>query len=134
MTALLLDTSVVAILFKPDHSLHRRCLAIVTGHAWFISFITRAELLLWPRVNGWGSRRCDELIHHMDLCTTLLADENTCAFWAGIMADSRAAGRPVPAADAWLAAAAIQWDLPLVTMDYRDYEHLDGLTLIPVSR
>jgi predicted nucleic acid-binding protein len=29
--------------------------------------------------------------------------------------------------------AALQFDLALVTADYRDFEHLDGLTLIPVS-
>ena len=95
--------------------------------------MTRAELLMWPRVNRWGSRRHEELIHHIDLCTTLLPDEETCVFWADIMTDSRSAGRPLTAADAWVAAAALQFDLALVTADYRDFEHLDGLTLIPVS-
>ena len=32
MRVLLLDTNVVSILFKPDHSLHQKCLGIVTGH------------------------------------------------------------------------------------------------------
>ena len=49
------------------------------------------------------------------------------------MAESRMAGRPVTAPDAWVAAAARQWDLALVTADFRDFEHLDGLTLIPIS-
>ena len=62
-----------------------------------------------------------------------LAPEDTCVFWADIMTDSRSAGRPLTAADAWVAAAALKWDLPLVTADYHDFEHLDGLTLIPVS-
>ena len=53
--------------------------------------------------------------------------------WADIMAESRVAGRPVTAADAWVAAAARQWDLALVTADYRDFKHLDRLTIIPVS-
>jgi predicted nucleic acid-binding protein len=129
----LLDTNVVSILFKPDHSLHEKCFAIVTGHQWFISFMTRSELLLWPRVNQWGSRRREELINHINLCTTLLPDEDSCVLWADVMAESRVAGRPITAADAWVAAAARQWDLALVTADYRDFEHLDGLTLIPVS-
>ena len=133
MRVLVLDTNVVSILFKPDHSLHQTCLAIVAGYQWFISFMTRAELLLWPRVSGWGSRRREELIHHIDLCTTLPPDDETCVCWADIMANSRTAGRPITAADAWVAAAAIQLDLALVTADYRDFEHLDGLTLVPVS-
>jgi len=52
--------------------------------------------------------------------------------WADIVAESRLSGRPITAADAWIAATARQWDLALVTADYRDYEHIDGLTLVPV--
>jgi len=50
------------------------------------------------------------------------------------MAESRVAGRPVAASDAWIAAAARQWDLALATTDYQDFEHLNRLTLIPISR
>jgi len=95
--------------------------------------MTRGELLLWPKMSRWGSTRREELTRHIDLSTTLLPDEHTRAVWADIMAESRVAGRPISAADAWIAAAARQWDLALVTTDYRDFEHLDGLTLIPVS-
>ena len=96
--------------------------------------MTHAELLLWPRINKWGSRRREELLNHINLCTTLLPDEDTCAVWADIMIESRTAGRPLTPADAWIAAAARQWDLALVSLDYRDFEHLDGLTLIPISQ
>jgi tRNA(fMet)-specific endonuclease VapC len=133
VSVLLLDTNVVSTLFKPDHSLHQRCFEIVGGHQWFISFMTRGELLLWPRVNQWGVARREELKQHIDLCTTLFPEDDTCEVWADIMTESRVAGRPITAADAWVAAAARRWDLALVTADYRDFEHLDNLTLIPVS-
>jgi hypothetical protein len=48
MRVLLLDTNVVSILFKP----YNKCFGIVAGSQWFISFMARAELLLWPRLNG----------------------------------------------------------------------------------
>jgi tRNA(fMet)-specific endonuclease VapC len=95
--------------------------------------MTRGELLLWPRVNRWGASRRQELTGHINLCTTLLPDNDTCVFWADIMVESRLAGRPITAADAWVAAAARQWNLALVTADYRDFEHLDDLELILVS-
>lgn len=133
MSVLLLDTNAVSILFKPDHFLHGQTFAITAGHQWFISFMTRGELLLWPRMNQWGSTRRENLTRHIELCTTLFPDERTCVVWADIMAESRAAGRPITAADAWVAAAAREWDLALVTADYRDFQHLDGITLIPVS-
>ena len=132
MRVLLLDTNVVSILFKSEHSLYQKCFSVVGESQWFISFMTRAGLLLWPRVNRWGPTRRAELISHIDLCTTLFPDEDTFGIWADIMAESQVAGRPVTPSDAWVAAAARQWDLALVTADYRDFEHLDGLTLIPV--
>jgi hypothetical protein len=52
MRVLLLDTN-VSILFKPDRSLHQKCLRITTGNQWFISFMTRAGLLSWLRANRW---------------------------------------------------------------------------------
>jgi predicted nucleic acid-binding protein len=91
MRVLLPDTNVVSILFKPDHAFYNKCFGIVAGSQWFISFMTRAELLLWPRVNRCGPKRRLALISHMDLCTTLLPDEGTFWIWAEIMADSRVA-------------------------------------------
>jgi tRNA(fMet)-specific endonuclease VapC len=91
-----------------------------------------AELALWPKQNHWGPRRAAELQKHMELFTTLFADEHTCRHWADIASDSRSAGHAMTTADAWIAATTIQWDLPLVTVDYRDFEHIRALTLVPV--
>ena len=118
---LLLDTNIVSILFKPDHILHQPCRALARGHQWFMSFMSRGELLLWPRLNQWGPARRRQLELHI-------------AMWAEIMAESREMGRPITAADAWIAAAARQWDLPLVTADFRDFEHIDRLTLVPIPQ
>ena len=97
----------------------------------FIHDSRRTALL--AEVNQWGLARREQLHLHIGLCTTLLPDEATCEIWADIMSASRAAGRPMTPSDAWVAATAQQWNIPLVTADYRDFEHLDGLTLIPVT-
>jgi predicted nucleic acid-binding protein len=132
MSLLLLDTNAVSILFKPDHKLYAQCAGVASGSQLFISFMARAELLLWPRQNRWGPKRASELEKHVELFTTLFADEHTCRHWADIVAESRSVGRSMTTADAWIAATAIQWDLPLVTADYRDFEHVRGLTVVPV--
>lgn len=124
---------VVSVLFKPDHVLYDRCLRMVSGDQLFISFMARAELLLWPRQNSWGPKRTGELLKHIDLCTTLLPDEETCVHWVDIVAESRSTGRSITTADAWIAATARQWVLPLVTTDHRDFEHLQDLMLIPLT-
>ena len=133
MRVLLFDTNVVSILFKPEHPLHQRCFEIAFGHQWFVSFMTRGELLLWPEINRWGSRRREELLKHINLSTTLYPDDHTCLIWSSIMAESRMLGRTITTADAWVAATAQQWDIRLVTADYHDFEHLQAITLIPVG-
>jgi predicted nucleic acid-binding protein len=57
MKVLFLDTNVVSILFKKTHSLRQACLEAVSGQQLVISFMTRAELTLWPVTNNWGESR-----------------------------------------------------------------------------
>jgi predicted nucleic acid-binding protein len=94
--------------------------------------MTKAELEVWPMQNAWGPKRTAKLRKHVELCTTLFPDEKTCTHWAKVVSEGRSAGRPVTTADGWIAATAIQWELPLVTADYRDFEQIEGLTLVPV--
>src|SRR5438128_1056904 len=130
MKVLLLDTNIISILFKPHHTLYAKCDSIVEGSQCYISFMTRGELLLWPRLNRWGTVQRTKLEEHITKSTTLLPDEDTCTAWADVMLESQTAGRPMSIADAWIAATARRWNLPLVTADYRDFEHLAGLALV----
>lgn len=132
MRVLLLDTNIVSILFNLDHPLRSKCVEEIGDQECFISFMTRGELLLWPNANGWGNERRQRLARHMAQFTMLLPDEETCSLWADVMAESRRVGRTMETADAWIAATAKQWDLALMTADHRDFNHLDGLTLIPI--
>ncbi|MGD0771918.1 MAG: PIN domain-containing protein [Candidatus Solibacter sp.] len=133
MSDLLLDTDAVSILFKPAHPLYGKCFEAASGHRPLISFMTKAELMLWPRRNKWGAARVGLLMNHIGLFTTLYPDEDACAHWAGVVAESYAAGRPMSTADAWIAACARQWGIPLVTANFRDFEHLRGITLAPLG-
>lgn len=131
MSALLLDTNVVSILFNKNHPKHDSCIAAVAGHELAISFMSRAELLLWPAVNQWGEVRRTTLMRHLELYTTLYPDDATCSIWADIVAACRTL-RPVQTADAWIAAAARQWNLPLLTADVGDFEVIPDLAIVPI--
>jgi len=61
MKVFLFDTNAVSILFKPDHTLYTQCASIAWGNQLFISFMTRAELALWPKQNRWGPKRAAQL-------------------------------------------------------------------------
>jgi len=67
----LLDTNVVSILFNRNHSLRQACMEAVAGHQLVISFMTQAELMLWPIANNWGSSRRASLEQHLRLYTPL---------------------------------------------------------------
>jgi predicted nucleic acid-binding protein len=132
MSDLLLDTDAVSILFKPGHALYAKCFSSTSGHHLLISFMTQAELMLWPRRNNWGAARVELLMSHVRLFTTLYPDADACAHWADVVSESNAAGRAIGTADAWIAACARQWGLPLVTANFRDFEHLRGIILAPL--
>ena len=102
MNVLLLDANVVSILFNRKHSLRQTCIEAVAGHQLVISFMTRAELLLWPAANNWGAPRRAALEEHIALYLTLFPDEHTCAIWATVLDQCRRAGLPIQTADAWL--------------------------------
>jgi predicted nucleic acid-binding protein len=94
--------------------------------------MTRAELSLWPAANNWGASRRAALEEHIALYLTLYADERTCAIWAAVVDQCRRAGQPIQTADAWIAASARQWNCPLVTTDFKDYDAIEDLDIVPI--
>ncbi len=132
MSVLLLDTNVVSILFNRNHSLRDACIQAVTGRQLVISFMTHAELMLWPIANNWGNSRRATLEQHLALYTTVYPDERTCSIWAETMDHCRRAGQSIQTTDGWIASIARQWQIPLVTTDFRDYAAIDYLNVVPI--
>ena len=58
--------------------------------------------------------------------------KETANYYSIIRASLRAKGRPIQMNDIWIAAHALEYDSPLVTGD-SDFDHVDGLTVIPVA-
>jgi predicted nucleic acid-binding protein len=132
MSVLVLDTNVVSILFNRHHSLWSTCAQAVAGNHLVISFMTRAELLLWPTANDWGPARRSALERHMALYLTLYPDEHTCLIWVALVDACRRKGHTVQTADAWIAAAALQFGCPVVTTDFKDYSPIGNLNVVPI--
>ena len=113
MKPLLVDTNVVSILFRESHPLTDVCEQEVVGEQLLISFMTRAEVLLWADANQWGDRRRRRLESHLSHdFTTLFADTRTCEIWSLVTAHGRRSGRSIAVGDAWIAAAALRWESP----------------------
>jgi predicted nucleic acid-binding protein len=52
--------------------------------------------------------------------------------WSAVVDQCRRAGKPIQTADAWIAASARQWGCPLVTADFRDYDAIEDLEVVPI--
>ncbi len=129
MNAAIVDTDVVSMLFKGD----TRALAYrahIAGRLLGISFMTLAELDRWPLERDWGHGRKLELAQYLTKYTVLPVSRELCAQWAEVAFAARRNGRPIQTADAWIAASALHYQVPLITNNRDDYSSIDGLALL----
>jgi len=83
-------------------------------------------------VKNWGAGRRDLMRRFLARFTTLLPDAETAQVWARIKSGCEKKGRPITFADAWIAAAALQLNVPLATHNASDFEAVDGLMVLTV--
>jgi tRNA(fMet)-specific endonuclease VapC len=65
--------------------------------------------------------------------TLLLPDTETARAWARTKSGCEKRGRPITFADAWIAAAALQLNVPLVTHNASDYRAVEKLTVLTAA-
>ena len=126
------DTDVVSFFFKGDtrSDLYRPHLA---GQTFIIAAQTRAELELWALERNWGVRKIAALRKYLKRFALAPLDEDICVRWAAATDTARRSGRPISCADAWVAATALSYSVPLVTHNAGDYAGVAGLTVISES-
>jgi len=117
------------MLFKGDS----RALAYrshVAGRLLGISFMTLAELDRWPLERDWGQGRKLELAQYLTKYTVLPVSRELCAKWAEVAFAAKRKGRPIETADAWIAASALHYQVPLITNNRDDCSSVEGLALL----
>lgn len=132
MDIILLDTNLVSFLFKGDSRVQLYALHL-QGQRLAISFMTVAELYQWAAIRHWGARRVKQLEQSLMTNYTVLSfDIALCRKWGEVRARCRAMGKPISPEDAWIAATALQYNLPLVTHNPRDFANISDLEIITV--
>src|SRR5437588_463481 len=106
------DTDVVSFLFK-SHPLAPAYQTILAGRPLVVSLITLAEIEYGMEVKTWRANRRDVMHRFLGRFTPLLPDVETARLWARIKSAREKKGRPITFADAWIAAAALQLNIPL---------------------
>ncbi len=129
MTAVVVDTCVVSFLLKNDTraELYRPHLEVDTK---VISFMTVAELYRWSVESNWGERRKAGLEDDLSNYVVYNANRALCRQWAETTGQARRDGHRIEVDDAWIAATALLYDVPLVSNNRGDFEHIPGLKLL----
>ena len=128
-TPIVVDTDVISYLFK-SHPLATAYQNILAGRPLAVSIITVAEIEYGIEVKNWGTARRDLMRRFLDRFTVLSPDEHTARMWAHVKSSCEKLGRPITFADAWIAAAALQLNVPLATHNLRDFAVVKDLTVL----
>jgi tRNA(fMet)-specific endonuclease VapC len=126
---LLVDTNVLSYAHN-QHSLWQAYSPILEGNRLLVAAQTVAELRFGARLRNWGEVRVQRLEGIIGGFTVVHTDDDICTEWAKVRAEATSKGRPMGVADTWIAATARSLALPLVTHNRRDFDFLEGLTLI----
>ena len=131
MDAAIIDTDVVSMFFKGD-SRALQYHIYVANRFLGIAFMTLAELERWSLERNWGAVRKAALAQHLTKYAVLPVNRELCIKWAQVSFEARGKGRPIQTADAWIAASALYYQVPLITNNAADYELIDGLRILTV--
>jgi len=137
MSGILLDTNVLSELMRPKPAAE----VLVwferqQGASFFVSAITRAEILLGIALLPTGKRRdslaaATEQMFDEDFAGYSLAFDGNCVTeYALLVAERTRSGHSISTEDGQIAAIALSHDLPLATRNGKDFKGIAGLTLL----
>lgn len=127
--AVVVDTDVISFIYKGDTrgALYEPHL---NGQFMFVSFMTLAELHRWSYKLNWGAKRKIQLSAFLRRYSVQHSTPELCRLWAQITDEGRRKGKAIAVADAWIAATALYFDIPLVTHNGADFQSIGGLRVI----
>jgi len=92
--------------------------------------MTIAELDRWAISSDWGSARREWLRLYLERFVVIPYTRELCLAWAEVTTRAEANGRRIECADAWIAATAMLYNIPLVTHNGSDFAGVPGLHVI----
>lgn len=131
MSRVVLDTDVASRSFK--RLLPPGLLAELIGREPAITFVTQGELTKWAYRRQWGTLRQHRMAEWLNRIPVLHSSDDITAIWGEIAASAERRGRPRPQNDTWVASCCLAYELPLATLnvkDFRDFAQHEGLILV----
>lgn len=103
------------------------------GRRHYISFVTVAELLYGAEKGAWGPSRRDSLESVLAGFVVISYETEIARCYARLRAARERTGHPIGFGDAWIAACALRYGLPLVTHNARDFAGIEGLSVVSAA-
>lgn len=131
MARVVLDTDVASLSYKGrvPASLATR----LVEQEVCVTFVTIGELSRWAEKRRWETRARTELVAWLGRAVVLPYDERVAWRWGQLSVEAERRGRARPINDTWIAACCLVADLPLATLnlkDFADFAEHGGLRLI----
>ncbi len=129
VSRIILDTNVVSYLMRGGliaEAYGKR----VQGRVAAISFITVGELYYGAENANWGADKRQQLEETLQNFVVVPFDNEIARAYGRITVQRKRAGRPISLHDAWIAACAVRHDLPLLTHNPRDFQHISHLQVV----
>jgi predicted nucleic acid-binding protein len=127
----LLDTDVASLLIKGRLPVTLGTKLI--GSELILPFVTWAELTTWALVRNWSTANRARLYRWMSARVFLPGDRSVTDVCGTLDADAKRRGRPRQRNDMWIAACGVAHDLPVATMNVKDFDDFrvhHGLSIV----
>ena len=120
----LLDTNVIIAFFSDEKAVTQH----VSQSELFVSTTVLGELHYGARKSAHSAANQARIEEFASSVSVLNSDAETARRYGEIKDRLRSKGRPIPENDIWIAACAMQHDLPLATRDDH-FKDVDGLRI-----
>ena len=129
MDTILLDTDVTSYIIK-DLPIAAPFRPVIFGKRVAVSFMTIAEIHEGICRSNWGEGKRRKIADGMQQFVILPFTVNVCEIWGRIRAERKQ--QPISVGDAWIAATAVAYQLPLLTNNGKHFQGITGLNLLRV--
>lgn len=123
---ILLDSSAIIAHFRGKIDLFR---LIAPGEPLFMPLVALGELWKGALKSADPPKHKAKITALLRIVAVLNPDSATAEHYARASVALEARGQPVPENDLWIAAVALELDMPLATLDAH-FERIEGLTVI----
>ena len=129
METILLDTDVTSYIIK-DVPVAQPFRPMIFRKRIAVSFMTLAEIHEGIYRSHWGETKRQRILDGLRQFVILPFTANVCEIWGRIRAERRQ--QPISVGDAWIAATAVVYQLPLLTNNVKHFHSITELNLLRV--